>query len=118
MPKLKLPKLTTRYDCEPIGYPGLEVEFWLNAPMIDYEQPKDPKPEETAYLVGLAAILEAVHIPSTMTDDGQPVSIPVPDAAALWELMNRVDFDPQIINWAMRQNQKERSERERLERKN
>lgn len=118
MPKLKLPKLTTRYDCAPIGYPGLEVEYWLNSPMVDYEQPEDPRPEETSFLVGLAHIIEAVHIPDSMTESGEPETIPIPDGAALWALMGRDDFDPQIVHWTLRQHQRERSERERTERGN
>jgi len=114
----QLPKLTTVIDCGPIGYPGLEVKFWLNLTYQEYEPPPDAMPWESTYFHALARMVEWVTFPAEMTDGDEPEVYEIGDALALWELWNTEGFDQQIILWAVTQYQSQRQERLRVEAKN
>lgn len=114
----QLPKLTTVIDCGPIGYPGLEVEFWLNLTHLDYEAPPDALPWETPYFYALSRMVERVTFPVEMTDSDGPEVYEIDDAEALWGLWNTEGFDQQIILWAVTQYQQHRQDRLNVESKN
>ena len=107
----KLPKLETDVDCEPIGYPGLVVTFWLNVTPQDYEPPEDGEPWETAFYHALGRIVERVTFPASMTDTDEPEVWDIPDGQALYALLTHEAFDQTIILWAQSQYQEQRAAR-------
>ena len=107
----KLPKLTTDVDCEPIGYPGLLVTFWMNVTAQEWEPPEDGQPWETVFYHSLGRVVERVTFPAEMTDDGEPEVWDIPDGKALYELLNAPGFDQTIIIWAQSQYQDQRAAR-------
>ena len=116
--RFKLPKLTTDVDCEPIGYPGLTVTFWLNPTGETYEPPQDGEPWESAYWYGLGRTIERVTVPAEMTESGEEQVIEIPDGKALYELVDAPGFDYQIIIWSLNQYQEQRQARLQAELKN
>lgn len=117
---LKLPRLQTTIDCEPLDYPGLEVVFWLNVtqPEQEWEPPEMPQAWDTMWYHGLARMIERVVIPAEFTDDGEELVIELADAEAVWKLERMPGFDPAILPWAIREFQAERSKRLEAERGN
>ena len=113
-----LPKLTTEIDCGPIGYPGLVVECWLNVTYEEWEPPEKPEPWETTWYYGLGRILEAVTFPAEMVEGDKPFMVVLPDARAVYGLMQTEGFDQQIITWALDQYGKQRQARLQAEAKN
>jgi hypothetical protein len=114
----QLPKLTTVIDCGPIGYPGLEVKFWLNLTYQDWAPPPDPLPWETQYFTALARMIESITFPAEMTNTGGPEVYDIGGPQELWNLWNTEGFDQQIILWAVSQYQKLRQDRLNVEAKN
>ena len=114
----KLPRLTTDVDCEPIGYQGLVVTFWLNVDPEEWEPPEDGEPWESMFYHGLGRVIESVTFPADMTDGDEPEVWEIPDGAALHELMNAAGFDQAIIIWSQSQYQDQRAERLQAEVKN
>ena len=117
---LRLPRLETTVDCKPIGYPGVEVTFWLNPPNVDLEEEVadsygEGEPWATAYYHAMARQFERVTITGKYTSDGEDEVIEIADAKALWDLERRPDFDPHILLWSMNWYANQRSERMRLE---
>lgn len=119
---IKLPRLTWALDCEPLGYPGLVVTFWLNPPRMEDEdlEPKVKKSGawDTAFYRSLAIVVDEVQIPAEYTVAGRSEVVEVPDAKALYELERGEGFDPQILLWAANRYQEQRLERLRAESKN
>jgi hypothetical protein len=109
----QLPKLTTDVDCGPIGYPGLEVTFWLNVTFEEWEPPENAKAWDTVFYHGMARAIERVTFPADMTDSGEAEVYDIPDGKALYDLMNAGGFDQTIIIWAQSEYQDQR--RARLE---
>lgn len=123
---LKLPRLTTAVDCEPIGYPGLKVHFWLNVTfdpdrvddeeLVERLRADDPEgtegkkdyevleghrqPWERDYYYGLGRIVDRVEIPGEFTEDGEPVDVKLGNSRALYDLMRTPGFEQGIIVWA------------------
>lgn len=118
--RFNLPKLTTDIDCEPIGYPGLTVQFWLNptSPAERYSPPDNAEKWESAYWVGLARAIESITIPPSMTDSGKPLVIPIDSGKTLYNLMDEEGFDWHIVLWAVDRYTDERQERLKTEIKN
>jgi hypothetical protein len=116
--KFKLPRLYTNVDCEPIGYPGLLVRFWLNPTGEHYEPPENGEAWESSYWYGLGRAIQSITIPAEMTEDGEDVVIDVPDGKALYELVDTPGFDYQIVIWALGQYQEQRQARLQAELKN
>ena len=128
----KLPKLTWELDCEPLGYPGLTVTLVLNPDLGEYRAPWADTPEgaererarrqappwESEYYWGLGRVIETVTVPAVYTAGGQEETIAVDSARAVYELERARGFDPQILQWALRQYADQRQERLRIERKN
>lgn len=110
-----LPRLMTVIDCGPIGYPGLEVEFWLNPTRLDYEPPAEGEPWESSYWFALGRTIERVTVPAEMTESGKRTTIEIPDARAIYDLAEAPGFDWQIIVWAFEQYGKQRQERLKVE---
>jgi len=107
----QLPKLTTDVDCEPIGYPGLLVTFWLNITPQPWEEPPHPEEWERPFYFGVARMIERVTFPPSCTDSGQAEVVEIPDAKAIYDLFNAPGFDQQIIIWAQSQYQDQRQAR-------
>ena len=107
----KLPRLTTDVDCEPIGYPGLTVTFWMNVTAEDWEPPKDSKPWETMFYHGLGRIIERVTFPAEMVDGDEPEVWEIPDGKALYDLIKADGFDQAIVIWSQSQYQDQRQAR-------
>lgn len=116
--EFNLPRLTTDIDCEPIGYPGLRVTFWLNPPRVDYDPPEYGEPWESVYWWGLGRILERLTVPAEYSGDGAEQVIEIPDGQAVYELVDAPGFDWQIVVWATAQYRQQRQERLRSETKN
>ena len=114
----KLPKLTTDVDCEPIGYPGLVVRFWLNVTAEEWEAPEDAEPWETLFFHGLGRMIERIVFPPDMTDHNEEEVWDIPTAKSLYDLMNWDGFDQAIIIWSQSQYQDQRAARLEAERKN
>lgn len=114
----KLPRLTTDVDCEPIGYPGLLVTFWMNVSVEEWEAPEKGEPWETLFYHGLGRMIERVTFPEGMTDSGEAEVVEIPDARALYDLMNAAGFDQTIIIWSQSQYQDQRQARLQAEVKN
>jgi hypothetical protein len=114
----KLPRLTTDVDCEPIGYPGLVVTFWLNVTSEAWESPPDGKAWETLFYHGLGRMIDRVTFPPELTDGDEPEVWEIPDGKALFDLMNEDGFDQSIIIWAQSIYQDQRAARLEAEAKN
>jgi hypothetical protein len=114
----KLPKLLTDVDCEPIGYPGLVVQCWLNLTYDDWEPPEKPQAWETTYYYGLARMIEAVVIPAEYMDNGTALTCTIDGPRAIYDLLETPGFDQTIILWAIQQYQRQRQERMQAETKN
>jgi len=114
----QLPRLTTDIDCGPIGYPGLVVTCWLNVTYEEYAPPEKPEPWETLWYHGLGRILEQVTFPASFTDNGESMTVTLPDAKAVYDLMQTEGFDQQIITWVMEQYGRQRQERLQVAAKN
>ena len=132
---LKLPKLLHNLDCEPLGYPGLTVTFWLNPTYTDHEFPwdgiEDEKERDTVRRAAIKAepwideyhfltsrIVEAVTFPAEMTDGGEPLRVEIPDARAMYDLMTTPGFEQRIMVWAWEQYNRERDDWRQDARKN
>lgn len=109
---IQLPKLTWQCDCEPIGYPGLVVEFWLNPPALSDDEAKRLGAGDI--YEALARIVERVIVPA---EYGGPTEVPG-TAEALRGLDRAAGFDPQVLVWASGRYRAERGERLEVERKN
>ena len=107
----KLPKLETDVDCEPIGYPGLTVTFWLNIQPDDYEPPEDGQPWDTLFYHGLARLVQRVTFPPTFTTSGEVEVLEIDSAEAMYDLLMDESFEQAIIVWAQGQYQEQRQER-------
>lgn len=127
-----LPRLTSGIDCEPIGYPGIAVVFWLNvtydgARVSDEEwaagHPGEKRePWDTDFYYNLARIVEEVYVPDIYTtefiDDGVATTIPIRCGKDLYDLMHTDGFEQNIVLWAAGQYYNVRQERLRAEVKN
>ena len=107
----KLPKLTTDVDCEPIGYPGLLVTFWLNIVPDNYEAPEDGQPWETPLYHTLARMIERITFPEGMTDSGEEEVLEIDDKSIYDLLTTPNGFEHAIITWAQSQYQDQRAAR-------
>jgi hypothetical protein len=114
----KLPRLTTDVDCEPIGYPGLVVTFWLNVTTEEWEPPEDAKDWDTLFYHGLGRMIDRVTFPADMVDGDEPEVWEIADGKALYDLMAADGFDQAIIIWSQSQYQDQRQERLQAEVKN
>ena len=114
----KLPKLTTEIDCGAIGYPGLAVECWLNVTYEEWQAPEAPKAWDTVYYYSLGRILEQVTFPAEFIDNDEPLTVELPDAHAVYDLMQSDGFDQSIIVWAVDQYTTQRQQRLEVEVKN
>jgi hypothetical protein len=114
----KLPKLTTDIDCGPIGYPGLVVTCWLNVTAEQWEPPEKAEKWETLFYHGLARVFERFTFPPEMTDSGEAEVYEIPDARALYDLLNEPSFDQAIVIWAQSIYQDQRQARLEAELKN
>jgi hypothetical protein len=132
--KWNLPRLTWELDCEPLGYPGLTVVFWLN---IDIDTSNVPswaniEDEETRtkavreadawdawpYFEALHAV-ESIRIPARYLHEAQgDQEVRFASAKEVWEFEHVPGFDPQILQWAMRQYRAQRQERLKVASKN
>jgi len=118
MAGITLPRLETAVDCEPIGYPGIRVVFWLNPPFHEDESTGADDSWDTVWYRQMAHVVERVEVSGEYTEDSEVSVLEVPDAEALWDLERNDDFDPQILTWAFGVYAQERAERTRTERKN
>lgn len=120
----KLPELVWELDCEPLGYPGLTVTMVLNPPIDadDASASRDASARDAewdgAFYRQLARIMKAVTIPGEWTDDGQELTVALGDGRAVWDLEHDRGFDPQVLQWALRQYAAQRNERLQAESKN
>ena len=124
----KLPRLTTDVDCEPLGYPGLLFTFWLNPTPADLDEwiaPADrdppvenPEPWDLPWLATVAGTFDRVTIPGAYTDSGEEEVIEIPDAKAVYDLVEMPGFEPRILNWALEALRVERTERFKVAVKN
>lgn len=116
---LQLPRLETAIDCGPLGYPGLRVVFWLNPPIQEDTPPGTAtEPGDGSYYRELGRVLVRVEVPAAFTDSGGDEVIELGSGRAVRELEHRKDFDPQVLQWAIRRYSEERQERLRAEVKN
>lgn len=125
-----LPRLTTEVDCAPIGYPGLEVHFWLNVTYDadrvtdeDWEkaekQPIKERPfPERDYYYSLGRIIDHVLIPGKYLESEEPAVIQVGSGQALLDLMTTPGFEQAVVNWAVGQYYTLKEQRLRAESKN
>jgi hypothetical protein len=117
---LNLPQLTTDIDCKPLGYPGLQVTFWLNTDVG--EEPPEPAKGaplwEMPYYQTVGRILLRVTVPKEFYDTGTETVLEVGSGKALYDLEHMAGFDPQIIQWSLEEYRKKRQERLRAELKN
>ena len=118
MAGITLPRLETAVDCAPIGYPGIEVVFWLNPPFHEDEATGADDSWDTVWYRQMGRVIERVIVPGDYTEDGEASVLGVGGAQELWELERDDDFDPQILTWAFGVYAQERAERTRTERKN
>lgn len=134
----RLPRLTAAVDCGPIGYPGLEIHFWLNVtydpdrvPDEDWlkeakrtaeEAGKKEIPErpiwDRDYFYSFGRIIDRVVVPGEYTADGQDLDLEIGDGRALHELVSTPGFEQNLVNWAAGQYYNLRAERLRAESKN
>ena len=136
-PAFNLPRLTAEVDCEPIGYPGLLVHFWLN---VTYDPDRvtdeawakqatehkeatgeDPSPREaweSDYYYAYGRIVDRVSFPAELTAGGEPLEIRVGSGKALYDLMCSGGFEQDIILWAATQYYRLKDARLRTESKN
>jgi len=114
----KLPRLTTDVDCEPIGYAGLVVTFWLNVTAEEWEPPEDAKEWESTFYHALGRVIERVTFPADLVDGDEPEVWEIPDGKALFGLMDADGFDQAIIIWSQSQYQDQRAARLEAEAKN
>ena len=117
---LELPVLETDVDCEPLGYPGLVLTFWLNAtnPEEEWLSPDERDPPETEpepwdrlWYVSYGRALLRITIPGKFSDTGKKEVIEIPDAEAAYELERMPGFDRSIMHWALAQVAEQRTER-------
>lgn len=118
-----LPRLTWDIDCEPLGYPGLQVTFWLNPPVEPEPEPeaepapkgKKPQPWEAPFYASLARIIERITVPGAYTESGVEEVAEVRSSRDVWEFERH---DPQVLTWVLRQYSDQRQERLKVEAKN
>lgn len=130
LPAFRLPRLTAAVDCSPLGYPGLEVHFWLNVTVDADRIPDEDWAAETGkpigerptwerdYYYSFSRIIERIVFPASYVDGDDPVEIPIPDGKALFDLMGAGGFDQAIVNWAATHYYALKQERLEAERKN
>ena len=108
----------TDVDCEPIGYAGLVVTFWLNVTAEEWEPPEDAKEWESTFYHALGRVIERVTFPADLVDGDEPEVWEIPDGKALFGLMDADGFDQAIIIWSQSQYQDQRAARLEAEAKN
>lgn len=126
---IKVRKILWAVDCEPLGYKGLEVVFWLNPPVVADEEAPEPTKDEgkekpkrapwdNEYYRHLALIVEEVRVPAEHTDSGKAEVLAVDGPEAAYKLEQGEGSDPQILQWTVRQYSGQRQERLKAELKN
>ena len=107
---IKLPKLTTDVDCEPLGYPGMVVTFWLNPSVDDYEPPEEGgEPWDTPFYHSIGRVMLSVFIPKG--EDAPAQTLKLGTAKALYDLERDPGGDSQLIMWVIQQYSNARDER-------
>ena len=116
----KLPRLKTDVDCEPLGYPGLVFQFWLNPtrPEEEWEAPEDPQPWERNWYAAYARVCLRITIPADLTDSGEEEVIEPVTTKTIYDMEQAAGFEVAVINWVFGTWDKERTERLRVAVKN
>ena len=112
--EFKLPKLKTDVDCEPIGYPGLVFQFWLNPTLLEkeWEAPEDPQPWDRWWYVAYARVCLKITFPADLTEGGEEEVVEDVTAKVLYDLEKETPgFESAVVSWAWRTWDKERTER-------
>lgn len=110
----RLPRFTAAVDCAPLGYPGLEVHFWLNM-TYDPDRVEDeawrkenslPKNEprtpvwESDFYYGLGRMIEKVVVPAEYSPSGEVEEHEIADGHDLYDLLHTPGFEQHIATWA------------------
>lgn len=131
--KWNLPTLTWTLDCAPLRYPGLEFEFWLNPDIDEDDLPAWSKIEneqeqararakapgwDSLFYYQVARYVREIRVPASLVAEGTEQVIRFACRKDVWDLEHAGGFDPQILQWALRQYSDQRQERLRAEVKN
>ncbi len=107
---IKLPRLETVIDCEPIGYPKLMAVYLLN-PVYTEPVEDGTEPWEHGWYRTLGEQLLRLEVPAEFSTTGKAETVAMGSAKALWDLEHTPGFDYQIVIWSASRLASQRSKR-------
>ena len=132
--KWNLPRLTWELDCEPLGCPGVKIVFWLNADIEMKNVPSWSKVEgeekqrealkkapawDNWFYYQILHCVDWIVVPAQYLKDAEgETRVTFASAQEVWEFEHAPGFDPQILQWALKQYSAQRQARLQAEAKN
>jgi hypothetical protein len=132
--KWNQPRLTWKLDCEPLGCPGLTITFWLNAdtdlvnvPSWANIEEEDKRRKAAAkapdwdnwFYYQVVHSVECIEVPAAYLEGAETDQrITFSNPQEVWEFEHEAGFDPQILQWGLRQYANQRQERLKAASKN